>query len=121
MLENSTSLRGKNVSKEIKMKLAATRNVIMNKFNEAHANRIANEKNLNHAMQSLVVESTDDATIQSNAKQSQFMSTIKVVVDNPNKLCERLKILLKMNTNDEKLVQEMKTIIKKLRELEILE
>lgn len=115
----STLLREKNVSNEIKMKLATTRNVIRNKFSKAHANRLENENNLNQAMQPLLAESSNDATSQSIANQSQSMSRANVIV-NPNELCERLKILLSMDASDVKHSEEINTIIAKLRELEIL-
>lgn len=146
-LERSASLQEEeNVSNEIKIKLAATQDVIKNKFSKAYANRIDGENNLNHVMQPLLMGSTNDATSLSNTKQSQPMTTkrkdadskicknnpdtsipfiknektIHISNDNPNELCDRLRMLLTLFTNDVKHAEEINSIINKLRELEIL-
>lgn len=53
-LENSASLQKiaeMNESNKILMKLAATQNVIKNKFSKAYANRLEHENNLIHTME----------------------------------------------------------------------
>lgn len=119
----------KNVTNEIRAKtFAATQKVLKNKFKKAVANRLAQENNLNQAMQPLVTDPLSDA------KQTRPASTTKVVDNNkkreaktsidhidPNKLCDRLKILLSsLVAEDAEHTQEIKTIINQLRELEIL-
>lgn len=118
ILFTSSKKAGINMSDENKIKLAATRNVIMNKFSKAHANRLENENNLNLTMQPLLTDSSNDATSQLIATSTQSIVADNNI-DDPNNLCERLKILL-MNTDNVKHVDEINTIIAKLRELEIL-
>lgn len=134
-LENSGSHQEKetgiNRSNEIITKLAATQNVIKNKFSKAYANRLEHENNLNQAMQPLFIELVNDTTPLSITKQSRPMTSTKVVdnkncnreagFNNPNELCDRLRILLSaVIVGDVKHVEEMNAIIMKLHELEIL-
>lgn len=99
----------------IMSELSTTQNVLKNKFKKALANRIEREKNLNHAMEPLVVSTTitklDDSKTIANTD----------IFDNPNQLCNRLRTLIALrfagNMSNE---EEINNIIAKLRKIEIL-
>lgn len=145
-VENSTTLQEKNESNEITTKLAATQKAIKNKFSRACAIRLENENNLNHAMQPHQMKTSIEATSQAFTKEHESTPTTKFVdgsvhkkdqetsiqyiengnntrksFNNPNELCERLRILLStMFEGDVNYVEEINAIIMKLREQEIL-
>lgn len=119
------------------MKLAATQNVLKNKFSKAYANRLEGENNLEEAMQPLLIGILNDETSVPLAKHSPPMRSMNVdnrekksgasiqnidkFYNDPNELCEMLrKKLLKMLEGDVKQADMMYSIIMRLRELEII-
>lgn len=117
-----TSASCKNKSNEIKTKMKITRKIIRNKFKEAYANRIAHENN--QVIQTIPMDSSNEATSQTIVKQSRPMTT-KVVdnmsFNNVNELCDRLRTSLSHMTSTKPTdIDEMNAIIMKLRELKIL-
>lgn len=126
-LQNSETHQEKNDANEIKMKMIATQNVIKSKFSKAKANRIEQENNLKQTMRPLLAVSsthsrpTTTSTKTADNKNRKDINNIHFSFNNPNELCERLRIHLStMSENDVKQEEEMKAIINKLRELEIL-
>lgn len=128
MDENSASLQEKNESNEITKKFIQTQNIIKKKFSKAYANRLENENNLNHVMQPILLETSNETDISlSTAKQVGPMSTKQFVninsksFNDPNELCDRLRqILSSLTVYDERYIDEMNAIIMKLRELDLL-
>lgn len=112
------------MSNENNTKFIATQNIIKNKYCKAYANRLEHENELKHTIQPIHMVSTNDAS----TTHSRPMSTTKeIVVDinaensNPNKLCEKMRLLLSpMNACDLAHVEEINSIIVKLREQEII-
>lgn len=127
-LQNSKSHQEENnEANEIKTKMISTQDVIKNKFSKAYANRIEQEKKLKQTMRSLLAVSSTHSraattsTKTTDNKNNKGINHIHFSFNNPNELCERLrKLILIMNEDDVKQVEEMNAIINKLRELEIL-
>lgn len=133
-LNKSTTLQEKtkhNGRAKIMSQFVNTQNIIRNKFEKAYMNRIKHE-------QPLLMNSSIDGASLSTTKQSRAMKiTAKVsdsknykkdletsvlYINNPNELCERLRILLStMHADDNaKHVEEIHNIIMKLNELDLL-
>lgn len=97
-------------------KINETQRVIRNKFKTAYANRIDHEHNVNQAMQPL-----SDSLSATTTASNHSLKYSSLVTNDVNDLCNRLQHLLesqtKRNVNHE---QEIKTIIYKLRDLEII-
>lgn len=107
---------------DIKMKLLETQSIIKNKFNKAYANRLEQEDNLFQTTSTSPlhpVESSNDATSLSITKHS--INITHNNPNNPNELCDKLRLLLStMIDGDVKHREEMNAIVTRLRELNIL-
>lgn len=107
---NSTSIQerqSESMSNEIAPKIADTRNVIMNKFKMTHMNRLEHEHELNQTMKHV-----------NEARTNQIDERMQ---NDPNKLCIRLKLLIKSkNAGNMQHAHEINSIMAKLRELEII-
>lgn len=118
---NRNDLRFDNLNDFIGIYIFRT-TIIKNKFSKAYANRLENENNLNQAMQPLLMESSNDATSLPITKESQpttstkfadssdykkdqetsvlyieIVNIIRKSFNNPNELCDRLRILFIIN------------------------
>lgn len=144
-MSNEKSLQEKTESNE--EKFADTQNILKSKFSKAYAFRVENEKNLNKTLQPLFTELSDDAIPISIANDSQSMLSKEVNVskyhkkglesstlhsriadfshqflNDPNVLCDRLRILLSSTVilPDNQSVEEINAIIMQLREQGII-
>lgn len=114
---SSESLQEEENANAIRKKLIATRNVIKNKFHKAYADRIEHENKLKQT-----IRPTTTSTKTSADKNNKEIDNNIISFNNPNEMCERLRKLISTSCEDDvKQVEEMKAIIKKLHEQEILE
>lgn len=109
-------------------KFAATQNIIRNKFKKAYKNRIKNEHDVSHAMKPITTAITDDLKsnksdhskttntpeLQLGAKNNS--SHLKKKSEDPNTLCDILRMLLTSGQND----SEINDILNELRDLDII-
>lgn len=136
-------------SNEIMLRqMTATRNVIKNKFRKACAFRLEHVRDANRALHSLITAATTneseskksahDFSLRKQSKnnmpqlglaiKSDLNKKIKSCsrgnvnnVNNPNKLCAKLrKLLNSQNTDSPQRTREIRAIVNKLHELEIL-
>lgn len=107
--------------------LAFTQNIIRNKFKKAFMKRIAREDDVNRVMNPLIVNHTSSAATtvdmlhnQENEQQQGPAFEQRKSSLNANILCNRLRVLLASRNRTSNMIEEIKTIIKMLRELEML-
>lgn len=131
--EKSTTNKRSQASRSnvLKLKLTATQNVIRNKCKTACANRIQREYEVQRAMKPLTASFSSSSISAKQVKQQQQslaknvskrMIKCKFAKSNdPNDLCNRLRILLvSTNASDAIRSAEKNVIIRKLRDLKIL-
>lgn len=120
-MENQTEGDRSNI---IIPEIATTQSVLKNKFEKALANRIENEYNTSETFETL---NKDDSLrnipkIKTIAKNNfADTSIIHNSIDDPNKLCDRLRFILNAQfVCDVNYSEEINTIFKKLRELDLI-
>lgn len=105
--------------RESTSKIAATQNIIKNKFKQAYSDRLAHEENVIRALKPLADQLSASSKIptMNHAFEANLLRTNDI-----NKLCMRLKKLIKssVNNSDYNCNEELKSIIIKLREHEII-
>lgn len=82
--------------------LTATQNVIRNKFEKLHADRLEREQDVEQTLKPIAVTSTKSILIKSN--------------NNPNALCDELRKLLLLSSDK----QSIDDVLKELRDLDII-
>lgn len=131
--EKSTTCKRSQASRSnaLTLKLSATQNVIRSKFKTACANRRGREQEVKHAMKPLTVSLASSSIRAKRVKQQQHQHSlaeffskrlIKYARSNdPNVLCNRLRLLLaSTNAPDAIQTEKKNAIISKLRDLKIL-
>lgn len=114
--------------KQFELKLAVAQKIIRKKFKKAISNRRTLERNANQVMRaSPTTKTIDSNSFEHNKSSSENYITNppieseKITSNNPNDLCNRLKILLATsNVSDERKITEKNAIISKLHELNLL-
>lgn len=101
--EKSGSLQVKKMEKtrsnEIISKIAATQNVIKNKFSKAIANRLEHEKNLNQTMQPLLTTSSDGVTSLKNESESLHDNSLRNLSNNNKNKTHQFRLATKSYLN----------------------
>lgn len=97
-------------------KLAASQNIIRNKFENALTNRLRKENDMNDAMKPL----TSSHPLTTSSAQKSIDLEYKNNPD-PNTLCDNLRTLLASSNHDDvKSMQQINTILDELRRLGIM-
>lgn len=117
-VESSASQHKETTERDYSDKMVAAQNIIKEKFSKAFANRIINENNLNHVKQPLLMRISDDV---SSLPVASSLNVPETSIIKPNDICNRLRIVVsKMIAGEVQHEGEMKNIIMRLRELEII-
>lgn len=102
-------------------KLAATQNIIRNKFKKTYSERLVHERNVIRAMKPLTATVAPLSTSSKvpGSKHAFKINSLRAI--NINDLCTRMKKLVNStNKNSDACNEDIKTIITKLREHEII-
>lgn len=101
MIEKSIALREKKTSgdrsNEIKLKIAATQNVMKNKFEKAYTNRVEHEYNLNQAIEPLRALSSPTTTINESDSPNEDDSLRKLTKS--KNIASQLRLATKSYSN----------------------
>lgn len=119
------------MNRDCALKLAATQNVIRNKFKKAYTNRLEKEDEVNNAIEPpkataavAAVTNFDSLNIATPIVSPSLAHLRQKNQSDPNALCDRLKILLAICQasidSDGEDVQQIKNLIDELREQEII-
>lgn len=104
-------------------KLGDVQKIIRNKFKKACSNRLACERDANLTMKPLAATSKQvmHQHQQHSPAKNDSNRAFKYRLVDPNTLCNRLRVLIaSTSASDVKQSEEIKAIIKKLHDLEII-